>query len=121
MIDLIFDGYCEFCIRSLELLKRFDANDRLVLVDGNNVEYVAAHYPGLNQADLSTAMYAVHDGRYYRGYDAFRLALENLGGGMSALGAIMKFPPIRAIGLVIYDKVAKNRRSFGCSSGACKI
>jgi len=118
-MDLIFDGYCDFCIRALRVVKRFDPEDRLTLIDGNDSEYVRSHYPELDAGDLAMAMYGVANGRYYRGYDAFARAFSELP-SLSALAAFMRIPLVRWVGLPIYDAIARNRRSFGCSSGVCQ-
>lgn len=118
-IDLIYDGYCDFCLRSLRFVKRFDPQNKLRLVDGNDTETVRQRYPGLHVEDLQTAMYAAVDGKYFRGYDAFARAFGDL--PLWPIGLFMRLWPVRFIGLRVYDLIAKNRRSFGCSSGACKI
>jgi len=120
VIDLIYDGYCDFCIRSLRVVKVFDRKNELRLVDGNDDAVVAQRYPALTRQDLETAMYAFADGIYYRGYDAFSRAFRALP-LLRFAGWLMEFAPVRAVGLRVYDLVARNRRSFGCSSGVCKI
>ncbi len=118
--DVIYDGQCTFCIRSLHAIKRFDAAGRLRLVDGSDRASMARRYPGLDIGGLDTAMYTACEGRYERGYDAF-VRIFLVVPELRPLGYLMRVRPVSSIGQRIYALVARNRRTFGCASGICAI
>lgn len=119
-VVLVYDGMCAFCIRSLNVLKRFDAAGRLELVDSTDTALVAKRFPMLQGADFSEAMYGVADGRVYKGFDAFRRAAWALPQGR-AIAPLLYVPGVPQTGRVVYAKIARNRRSFGCDSGVCEL
>jgi predicted DCC family thiol-disulfide oxidoreductase YuxK len=118
-LALLYDGGCHFCIRSLRLLKRFDPNDRLELVDATDRDSIAHRFPQAAGSDLDAAMYAVDQHRVYRGFDAFRRALHET----PALAWLLPFlyvPGIPQLGRLVYGMIARNRHSLGCTSEICK-
>ena len=117
-VTLVYDGACHFCIRSLRGLKRFDPLDRMQLVDGT-IPANLARFPELRDADLASAMYAVADGRAYRGFDAFRRAMW-ASPYLFAVAFIGYLPGVPFLGRRLYDWVARNRHALGCSS-SCSI
>ena len=119
-IVLLYDGACRFCIRSLRVLKRFDPQDRLELVDASNRASVDKRFPQTSGADFDNAMYAVDSARVYRGFDAFRRAMRALP-ALAWLAMLMYIPGVPAIGRRVYDAIARNRHALGCSSEACDV
>jgi len=118
-VVMVYDGACAFCVRSLRLFRAFDLFGRLQFFDGSDAQRALAAFPELAGADLASAMYAVADGRSYRGFDAFRRAMW-VSPILAALAPLMYLPGIRPLGMRIYGWVARNRHAFGCSSGACR-
>ncbi len=118
-VALLYDGECRFCIHSLRVLKRFDRHDRLELIDATNRDAVARRFPQAAGADFDAAMYAVDRERVYRGFDAFRRALRETP-RLAWLVPFLYVPGVPQIGRRIYDAVARNRHSLGCSSEVCK-
>jgi predicted DCC family thiol-disulfide oxidoreductase YuxK len=119
-VALLYDGGCRFCIRSLRVLKRFDARNSLELVDATDREAIGARFPQTAGADFDAAMYAVDGSKVYRGFDAFRHAMRRLP-GLWWLAMLMYVPGVPPIGRRVYDAVAHNRHALGCSSEACEL
>ena len=118
-VALLYDGACRFCVRSLLALKRFDAHDRLELIDATDREAIARRFPQTAGADFDEAMYAVDGEHVYRGFDAFRRALRETP-RLVWLVALFYVPGVPLIGRRVYEAIARNRRSLGCSSATCK-
>jgi predicted DCC family thiol-disulfide oxidoreductase YuxK len=119
-VDVLYDGECRFCLRSLRVLQRFDAKRRLRLMDGNDTDRVRREFPQVPAEDLAAAMYAVAEGIPYRGFYAFRRALWALP-ALRPLAAMLYLPGVPFAGERVYASVARRRRLFGCSSDACSL
>ena len=120
-IDIIYDGSCAFCVRSMRIVRALDVWRLLRFVDGTDRPQVEARYRGLRGVDLDQAMFAVtEDGGVYRGYFAFRRLLW-VSPLMWPLIPLFYFPGARLVGPRLYAWIARNRRSLGCRSSACSI
>jgi predicted DCC family thiol-disulfide oxidoreductase YuxK len=120
-VVLLYDGTCTMCQRAVRLLERVDrGGGRLVFVPSGDREAMRSSYPMVPVEDLEHAMYAVSDGRCFRGYDAFVAAFAAVP-VTRALSQVMRFVPVRAVGLLVYAIVAKNRKRLGCASDACRV
>lgn len=118
-IDIIYDGQCAFCVRSLRIVRHLAVWGLLRFVDGTDRPQVEVWFPGLRDADLDGAMYAVADGgRTYRGFFAFRRLLW-ASPLLWPLLPIFYFPGVRWVGPRVYAWIARNRRSLGCRSSTC--
>ncbi len=118
-IDIIYDGKCAFCVRSLRIVRALDVWGHLRFDDGADRQQVEARFPGLRGADLEQAMFAVtEDGEVHRGFFAFRRVLW-VSPLMWPLIPLFYFPGSRLVGPRIYAWIARNRRSLGCRSSAC--
>ena len=113
-VVLLYDGACRFCVRSLNVLKRFDPQGRIELVDATERSSVASRFPQAAGADFDAAMYAVEGENVYRGFDAFRRAMR-VCDGLKWIVPLMSIPPVPQIGRRVYDMVARNRHSLGCN------
>ncbi|MDE2571911.1 MAG: DUF393 domain-containing protein [bacterium] len=118
-VVLVYDGTCGFCRRALRLFLRFDLLHRLELFDGSDARLAEARFPELAGADVATAMYTIADGRRYRGFDAFRRAMWE-SPVLKIVTPLLYVPGVRALGVRLYDLVARNRHALGCSSGSCR-
>lgn len=104
---IIFDGSCNFCTWSVELVQRFDRHQRLHAVPFQGPGVLAAH--GLTQAETEAAVWAMTpDGKRYRGAGAVNLALA------VALGTrlpmrLYTLPLIRQAQDVVYAAIARHR------------
>lgn len=116
-LDVVYDGLCLFCIRSLRLIQRFDRQGALVLHDANDVPAVHARFTVLREADLGEAMYVVDcEGAVHAGFYAFRRIAWELP-LLRPLAALLHLPGVAAIGSRVYAVVARNRRKLGCRIG----
>ena len=120
-IAVVYDGDCQFCMRSLRLLKRFDPGGVMRLYDSHDTETVAAAFPMLAGADFDQAMFAVSEqGAVSRGYFAFKAIVRALPLTWLIL-PLFYVPGSNALGPRAYAWVARNRRRFGCASDACDL
>ncbi len=121
MLDVIYDGQCGFCIRSLRVCQALDIRHRLRFHDANARQDISAAFPELAQADVENAMFTVgRDRRVHRGFFAFRqVALESP--LMWLALPLLYFPGSAWAGPRIYSWVARNRGRFGCESEVCEM
>jgi predicted DCC family thiol-disulfide oxidoreductase YuxK len=120
-VDVIFDGQCQFCIRTLNLIKAVDTNRIIHFHDANDVAQINAKFPVLSNADLSDAMFVVvEDEPAHRGFFAFRRLMWTSPALWMFL-PLFYFPGAAFLGTRIYALVAKNRSSLGCNSNLCTM
>jgi predicted DCC family thiol-disulfide oxidoreductase YuxK len=121
MLNIIYDGECGFCRRSLAVARRVDVGRRLQFHDANDRESIRAAFPELGDADLDDAMFAVDETRQVtRGFFAFRrLAWESP--FTWPLLPLFYMPGAGVVGPRVYALVARNRRRFGCEAEACEL
>jgi predicted DCC family thiol-disulfide oxidoreductase YuxK len=119
-LNVIYDGKCGFCIRSLRVVKAFDLNGALHFYDANQAQTLE-QFPVLRGADLSEAMFTVVEGEApYRGFFAFRRLLWS-SPVMWGLLPLFYFPGAAFFGPRVYAWVARNRSSFGCETEVCAV
>jgi predicted DCC family thiol-disulfide oxidoreductase YuxK len=113
-VDVVYDGLCRFCIRSIGVIQRLDVLRRTSLHDANDREAVASALPALADADLEDAMYAVDArGRRYRGFYAFRRLTWALPPAWWLI-PLLYFPGVSFLGERLYGYIARNRSRLGC-------
>jgi predicted DCC family thiol-disulfide oxidoreductase YuxK len=113
-LDVVYDGLCRFCIRSIRVIRSLDVLRRVAFHDANDREAVAAAFPALADADLDDAMYAVDArGRRYRGFYAFRRLAWALP-PVWWLIPLLYVPGVSFVGERIYGYIARNRSRLGC-------
>ena len=119
-VNIIYDGNCGFCVRSLKILSALDVRGLLRFHKSQNAE-TFAQFPGLRGADVADAMYAVAgDELPQRGFFAFRRVLWS-SPLMWPLLLLFYLPGASFAGTRIYAWVARNRESFGCESNSCAL
>ena len=121
MLDVIYDGQCGFCIRSLKICRALDVRGRLRFHDATLRSQIDNDFPELAHADFENAMFTVTpDRRVHRGFFAFRrVALETP--LMWLALPLLYFPGSSWIGPKVYGWVARNRSRFGCESEVCEM
>jgi predicted DCC family thiol-disulfide oxidoreductase YuxK len=113
-VDVIYDGRCSFCLRSLRVVRTLDVRDVLRFHDASDRDAVIQRFPILAEADLDEAIYAVDDcGRSYRGFDAFR-RIARTSPLQWPLIPLLYLPGARIVGDRIYAVIARNRQRLGC-------
>jgi predicted DCC family thiol-disulfide oxidoreductase YuxK len=121
MLDVIYDGQCGFCVRSLRICRALDVRGQLRFHDANARQMISARFPELAGADFEHAMFSVTaDRSVHRGFFAFRqVALESP--LMWIALPVLYAPGSGWLGPKIYGWVARNRRRFGCESEVCEL
>ena len=120
VVNIIFDGDCGFCRRSLRFIEALDLRRVLRFYDSRQPETVE-HFPVLRGADVEEAMYAVVAGEpVYRGFFAFRRLLWS-NPSTWLLIPIFYFPGARFLGPRVYAWVARNRNKLGCRTTICDL
>lgn len=121
MLDVVYDGQCGFCIRSLRICQALDVRRQLRFHDANARQRVDAAFPELKSADFENAMFTVKSNRQvHRGFFAFRqVALVSPLMWMAL--PLLYFPGSSWLGPKIYAWVARNRSRFGCESEVCEM
>jgi predicted DCC family thiol-disulfide oxidoreductase YuxK len=120
MLQVIYDGQCSFCVRSLSVLRRLDVLGRMRSYDANDRATLESRFPMLRGADVENAMYVVaENGRVYRGFFAFRRLIWS-SPLTWLLIPLFYFPGSAFLGMRIYAWVAENRRRLGCESQVCE-
>jgi predicted DCC family thiol-disulfide oxidoreductase YuxK len=121
VLDVVYDGRCGFCVRSLSVCRALDVRSALRYHDANARPQVHAAFPELAGADFENAMFAVTpDRRVARGFFAFRRILWE-SPLMWPLLPLFYFPGSGLVGPKVYAWVARNRGSFGCESDVCEL
>ena len=121
ILDIVFDGQCGFCARSLALCKRLARRPVFRFHDANDPEAMAARFPMLAGADIEDAMFAVTaQAEVFRGFFAFRRMMW-ASPWLYVLLPLFYAPGASRLGPRLYAWVARHRRSFGCAAGACAV
>jgi predicted DCC family thiol-disulfide oxidoreductase YuxK len=108
--DVLYDGDCGLCSRTVGWLRRLDWRGCLRFVDFNAAwDELTDRYPGLNRDACVDAMHVVSPpGRITAGFDGFR----TLAWVVPALWLVAPFlyvPGVPPIGRRVYQYVARHR------------
>ena len=116
-MQLLYDGLCPLCRRTVRLLASLDLFHRLELVDFrqlNLADYNRRHGLTLTLEDLDREMYAVSRSGVHAGFYAYRrisLALPALW----LSGPWLFLPGVPVLGKLLYRHIARNRlKLFKC-------
>jgi predicted DCC family thiol-disulfide oxidoreductase YuxK len=119
-LNIIYDGHCGFCIRSLNVVRKFDVRDALSFHDSHSPATLA-EFPELRDADLADAMYTIVAGECpYRGFFSFRRILW-ASPLLWPLLPLFYFPGVSVAGDRVYAWIAGHRKNFGCASDFCEL
>ena len=108
---LLFDGYCHFCHRAVNLVLRFDHQKKFLFtpLSGTTGTYWQAK---LSIPDRLDSIILIENGRYYSKAEAALKIAKKLGGIFHLAQVFYVLPKIYRD--QIYDWIAKNRyRWFG--------
>ena len=115
---IFYDSHCEFCMRSVNLVKSLDWLKKIELKDARNKKILDEY-----KLDHKNAIEEVHildEGKFYAGFFGFRQITWKV----SAFWILVPFlyiPGIPFIGKRVYSWISRNRFFFGCRSEACEI
>ena len=110
-IEVLYDGLCPFCQRSVRLLARLDLFNRLEFVDFRRLDlrvYNRRHDLGITLDDLEEEMYVISRGRAYRGFYGYRVIALKLP-ALWPLAPWLFLPGATSLGGSAYRSVARNR------------
>jgi predicted DCC family thiol-disulfide oxidoreductase YuxK len=118
--DVLFDGSCSMCRRSLAPFRRLDHRRTFRFHDAGEPT-VLARFPAVTAEEARDAMFAVRDdGKLFRGFFAFR-EMVRASPWAWVLLPLFHAPGAAWIGPRIYAWVARHRPRMGCSSPACEL
>jgi predicted DCC family thiol-disulfide oxidoreductase YuxK len=118
--QVLYDGQCPLCLKSVAWLKRLDWLGRLEFHDGRRPEN---RPPGVAPEQLLAEMHLRPPGsdRLYHGFGAFRWMAWRLP-VLWPLAPFLYLPGVPALGQRLYLWVARNRfRLVPCHGGVCTI
>ena len=114
-LDVVYDGQCRLCRRSLDALQRLARRNVFRLHDANDREMIQSRFPKLADADTDRAMFVVTPrGEVFRGFFAYRRMMWE-SPWLYPFLALFYAPGAALVGPLIYAWVARNRRNLGCS------
>jgi predicted DCC family thiol-disulfide oxidoreductase YuxK len=120
--QVLYDGQCPFCIKSVNALKRLDWLHRLHFLDARDPAVLPPREPPLDPDRLLEEMHLLTpDGKQvYHGYGAFRWLAWRLP-LLWPLAPLMYIPGVPQLGQKVYLWIARNRfRLVPCHGGVCK-
>ncbi len=122
-LEVLYDGLCPLCRRTIRLLTSLDLFTRLEFLDFRRLDLDDYNRRlGLNLAlrDLEEEMYVVFRGTAYRGFGGYRclvLAIPVLW----PLAPWLFLPGISLLGASVYGRVARNRRRVLWCDSHCPV
>jgi predicted DCC family thiol-disulfide oxidoreductase YuxK len=124
-LDVLYDGRCSICRRSVRLLKGWDLLDRLNYLDFRTLDiaaYNAHRKVALDPAALETAMHVVHHGRVTSGYEGCR-SIATVLPLFWPIVPLLYLPGLSHAGAAAYRWLARNRMAFHTCGpdGACAL
>lgn len=115
--QLVFDGRCGFCTRSVEwLLAR--CREPFHAVPWQSISLGEL---GLTEREVQRAAFWIEPtGRRFEGAQAVARALQACGGVWAVLGTVLRIPPFSWLARLGYRVVARYRRHLPGATPACK-
>jgi predicted DCC family thiol-disulfide oxidoreductase YuxK len=110
-IQVLYDGHCPLCNRTVRVLRFFDLFARLECLDFrrlNLAEYNRRHNFALTIQDLDREMYVISRGQSYIGYYGYRVLAVALP-AFWLLSPLMFLPGVSWVGERVYGYIARNR------------
>jgi predicted DCC family thiol-disulfide oxidoreductase YuxK len=123
--DVLYDGHCSICRRSVRLLKGWDLLDRLNYLDFRTLDvaaYNAHRNVNLDPVELEKAMHVVWRGRVTSGFEGCRTIATALP-LFWPIVPLLYLPGLSHGGAAAYRWLARNRMAFHTCGpdGACAI
>jgi predicted DCC family thiol-disulfide oxidoreductase YuxK len=114
-LQVLFDGDCTLCQRTVEIMRRLDLFERLTFTDFRHQPV-----PGFAPDALARDMHVVGAGGVFRGFEAYRrLALVLPLGWLAA--PILWLPGMGTIGARVYSGIAAGRSAPLACDEHCRI
>jgi predicted DCC family thiol-disulfide oxidoreductase YuxK len=122
-IQVLYDGLCPLCRRTVRQLACFDLFARLEFLDFRRMDlhgYNRSHELNLKSENLETEMYVVSRGGAYRGFTGYRVIALALP-AFWPLIPLLFLPGISLVGTMVYRYVARNRSKLLSCHSHCPI
>src|SRR4030095_6204650 len=122
-LQVLYDGLCPLCCRTVRLLACFDLFTRLEFLDFRHLDLNDYNRRlGLNLAprDLEEEMYVIFRGKADRGFYGYR----RIASALPALWPLVPWlflPGISSLGALVYGYVARNRLKFLWCDSHCPV
>jgi len=110
-IQVLYDGQCPLCNRTVRVLGFFDLFARLEFLDFRRLdlaEYNLLHKMALTIQDLDREMYVISRGQAYIGYYGYRVLALALP-AIWPLSPLLFLPGVSWVGERVYGYIARNR------------
>jgi len=121
--QVLYDGQCPLCLKSVALLQRLDWLHQVTCVNVRDPEQVPLRDPPLPPQRLLEEMHLITpDGRrVHHGFGAFRWLAWRLP-ALWPLAPLLYLPGVPALGQRAYLWVARNRfQLVPCHGGVCEV
>jgi predicted DCC family thiol-disulfide oxidoreductase YuxK len=122
-IQILYDGHCPLCIRTVRVLGFFDLFARLECLDFRRLdlaEYNRRHQMALTIQDLDREMYVISRGQAYIGYYGYRVLAVALP-AFWPLSPALFLPGVSWVGERVYGYIARNRLALVHCDSHCPI
>ena len=120
-LEVLYDGQCPLCVRSVRVLRALDLFSRLRWLDFrtlNLTDYNARHDLKLTLRDLEQQMAVVSRGRAHQGFYAWRAIAQAIPAGW-VVAPWLFVPGIPWLGERVYRRVAQNRHQLLRCDATC--
>ncbi|MBI4004250.1 MAG: DUF393 domain-containing protein [Candidatus Omnitrophica bacterium] len=120
-LEVLYDGQCPLCVRSVRLLGPLDLFNRLRWIDFrtlNLTDYNAGHGVRLTSSELEQAMAVVSRRRTRQGFKAWRAIAQAIPAGW-LVAPWLYVPGIPWLGERVYRRVAQSRHKLFKCDAAC--
>ena len=121
LVQVLYDGTCPLCQRTVRVLGAMDLFHRMEFVDFrrlNLLGYNQKHGTNLAPAMLENQMFAIWNGRTYGGFEAYRLMAISIP-ALWPLVPLLFVPSVPAIGKSVYAYVARHRLALVKCNSEC--
>lgn len=106
-ITIYYDASCPICEREIHLLKEFDRENKIELVDCSPIEYVGED--GFSRESMMKLIHAkASDGKWLVGAPVFAAAYA--ASGIPSLAKLWGARPLQPLWRVVYPWIANNRQ-----------
>jgi predicted DCC family thiol-disulfide oxidoreductase YuxK len=122
-IQVLYDGLCPLCRRTVRLLACLDLFARLEFLDFRGLDldnYNRTRRLNLTSKDLEEEMYVVSRGSAYRGFKGYRIIALVLP-AFWPLAPWLFFPGLSRLGAVAYRYIARNRLRLLLCHSHCRV
>jgi predicted DCC family thiol-disulfide oxidoreductase YuxK len=122
-IQVLYDGLCPLCLRTVRLLTCFDLFARLEFLDFRRMDlngYNRSRELKLTSEKLEKEMYVVSRGKVHSGFNGYRIIAVAFP-AFWALAPWLFFPGVSRLGAVAYRYVARNRPKLLWCHSHCPV